>query len=50
MQVALRPPEGAEGVLGAEFYAPLKDRLAEWVSSCSANRSEILEVKNRCGG
>lgn len=50
MQVALRPPEGTEGVLGTEFYAPPEDRLAEWVSSFSANRSEILEMKSWCGG
>lgn len=50
MQVALRPPEGAEGILGTEFCAPPEDRLAEWVSSFSANRSEILELKSRCGG
>lgn len=50
MQVALQPPEGAEGVLSTELYAPPEDRLAEWVSSFSANRSEILEFKSRCGG
>lgn len=50
MQVALQPPEGAEGVLGTEFYAPPEDRLAEWVSSFSANRSEILQLKSRCIG